>query len=249
MKFKALIFDLDGTAMPSVSDALPSDRVVQAVNQVKGRIKLCAATGRGIRNAKPILDRLGLTDPCVISAGTRIIDPITNEILWEVAISPDDVQKILAVCKPYPHEVIVCDELMGEGAPAAQRTITQSVNVIYIMEAIQEDGNLILGQLDKIPNITAVGVLGWSGVGMDIHITNRQATKEHAIAELLKMINVKKEETVGVGDANNDVHLFRGVGRKVAMGNATELLKSQADEVCDTVYNDGLAKLIEEITK
>lgn len=247
MQYKAFIFDLDGTAIPNVPDGLPSNRLVKAIASAKGKVKLCAATGRPITNAKPILQRLELTDPCIISAGTQIIDPRTDQILWETTLEDGDVAHVLKICKPYTYEVLIRNELMGEGAPASERVINEGVNVMYIMQCSTMDGQEILDELAKIPTITAAGVLSWTGEGLDIHVTHCEATKEHAIAELLKILHVRKEETIGIGDGNNDIHLFRGVGKKVAMGNGTELLKSQADMVCDSVDHDGLAKLIENL--
>ena len=61
------------------------------------------------------------------------------------------------------------------------------------------------------------------------------------------MLGIPKEATIGMGDGDNDTHLFKGVSKKVAMGNAIELLKLQADIICDTVDQNGLARLIEEL--
>ena len=81
----------------------------------------------------------------------------------------------------------------------------------------------------------------------DIHILNREATKEHAVAELLKLIGIEKENTIGVGDGHNDIHLFNAVEKKVAMGNAVDGLKSQANLVIESVTDDGLATYFESL--
>jgi hydroxymethylpyrimidine pyrophosphatase-like HAD family hydrolase len=60
------------------------------------------------------------------------------------------------------------------------------------------------------------------------------------------MLNVQKETAVAVGDSSNDLPLFRGVGYKVAMGNATEELKEEADYITASVEEDGLAQFIEQ---
>ena len=60
------------------------------------------------------------------------------------------------------------------------------------------------------------------------------------------MINVQKETAVAVGDSNNDLPLFKGVGYKVAMGNATNELKAEADYITASVEDDGLAQFIEQ---
>ena len=246
-KPQVIIFDLDGTAIPNKPNGKPSQRLIEIIEKTKGSIHLCAATGRPITNAKAILSKLGLKDPCVISAGTQIVDPQTDEILWEATIEQEDKQKILNACKPYHYEVLMRNELTG-GGPAVTRDPAEHVNVMYVMGCAQEDSKAILEQLSKIENITAVGVTSWTHKGVDIHVTHKEATKEHAIEELLKLLGVDKKNVVGVGDADNDVHLFKGVGYKVAMGNATDRLKGLADEVIDSVDADGLAKFIEDIT-
>lgn len=244
--YKVIIFDLDGTAIPNAPGGMPSSRLIQAIANAPDDIRLCAATGRPITNAKAILSALNLKDPCVISAGTQIVNPLTDEILWEATLEPQDVNHILAICNPYHYEVLLQNELMGEGSAAANRKeVTEHINVMYIMGCANADAEEILSQLERLPNVTAAGVTSWTHEGIDIHITHREATKEHAITELLSLLGIDKQGSIGVGDANNDVHLFKAVGRKIAMGNATDLLKSQADEVCDSVDNDGLAKVIE----
>jgi HAD superfamily hydrolase (TIGR01484 family) len=248
MRYKAIVFDLDGTAIPNKPNGMPSQRLIHAVEQAKGKIKLCAATGRLITNAKTILTALNLQDPCVISAGTQIVDPITDKILWEASLEPDDVTAILNICKPYHYEVLIRNELMGEGSSAATRqAVNGHVNVMYVMGCAQSDADAILAELEKLPLVKAAGVLSWTHEGVDIHITHKEATKEHAIAELLKVLGLSKDEIIGVGDADNDVHLFAGVGYKVAMENGTDRLKGLADMITDSVDNDGLAKIIEEL--
>lgn len=248
MKYKAVIFDLDGTAIPNTPNGMPSQRLINAVKHAQGNIKLCAATGRPITNAKAILTALNLQDPCVISAGTQIVDPVTDKMMWEASLEPADVAAILNICKPYHYEVLIRNELMGEGSSAsARQSIDGHVNVMYVMGCAQSDADTILVELEKLPQVTAAGVLSWTQDGVDIHITHKEATKEHAIGELLRILGLNKDQVIGVGDADNDVHLFAGVGYKVAMGNGTDRLKGLADKIVDTVDDDGLAKLIEEL--
>ena len=60
---------------------------------------------------------------------------------------------------------------------------------------------------------------------MDIHVTHIKATKKHSLEEVLKLMKIKKEDVIGVGDSNNDKPHFEVSGYKVAMGNASEGLK------------------------
>lgn len=245
--YKAIIFDLDGTAIPNKPNGMPSKRLIKAVDEASEKIILCAATGRPLTNAKGILATLQLRKPCVISAGTQIVDPQTSEIIWQSSLNQDDVDRVIQICQPYPYELLMGDELVGEGGAASTRNpVSKPVNVMYVMGCTPEDSKSILEDLDKLTNITAAAVTSWTHNGVDIHITHRAATKEHAIAELLKILNIARESVIGVGDADNDVHLFAGVGYKVAMGNATKNLKFMADEVTKSVEDDGLAIVIEK---
>lgn len=243
--YNAVIFDLDGTAMPNAPNGRPSQRLIDACRAAEVHVKLCAATGRPWPNAQPVIAALELRDPCVISAGTQIVDPTNGTILWESTIDTEDLEKIRSALLPYDYELLICNEQIGTGTKPSERVFDGPVNVAYFMGCSQEDADTILEDLAKIQTITAVGVLSWTHAGVDIHITHKEATKEHAIAELLEILQVTKDATIGVGDANNDIHLFQSVGHKVAMGNATEALKSKADEVCDPVEADGLAQIIE----
>ena len=63
------------------------------------------------------------------------------------------------------------------------------------------------------------------------------------MAEILK---IGKDAILGVGDHENDMLLFDAVGFKVAMGNAEDNLKAKADFIAPTVYDDGLAFVIDK---
>ena len=56
---------------------------------------------------------------------------------------------------------------------------------------------------------------------------------------------LQQDEILTIGDQNNDIDLLRAGGVKVAMGNATEELKSVANYVTDTVENNGFVKAVE----
>ena len=83
MERKAIIFDLDGSVVDSPENKLPSEDLVKAIANLKGKYIFSAATGRVWSFAKPVLQFLELTDPSIISAGTQICEPETGKILWQ----------------------------------------------------------------------------------------------------------------------------------------------------------------------
>ena len=77
-------------------------------------------------------------------------------------------------------------------------------------------------------------------------IVNGYVCKGNAINSLLKILNIKKENSICFGDSINDISMFNNVGISVAMGNSIDELKNIADYVTDTNDNDGISKFCNE---
>lgn len=243
--YKAVIFDLDGTAIPNKKDGIPSEQVISAVHKIKDRIPVSAATGRGINMCREIIKSLGLKSPCIVNGGTRIIDPITEKVLWEKELDKSQVEAIIEVIKDYEYNVIFSDEL--EGTLPKDKVVKGGERIVYIEPVTKEDTVIILNELNKIPNIIAHRVMSWTPDHFDIHITHSEATKGHSMKVLLEILKVHKDDVVAIGDSNNDLPLFKLAGYKVAMGNGSEELKEKADFIAPTVDDDGLAVALEKL--
>jgi hydroxymethylpyrimidine pyrophosphatase-like HAD family hydrolase len=107
----------------------------------------------------------------------------------------------------------------------------------------------IVAELIKIEGIAGTATRSQKPGLVDIHITSDTATKEHSTLELQNILGVSREQTIGVGDDYNDLHLFRAVGHRVAMGNAVDALKQLSDEIIDDVRDDGLATYFERLAR
>ncbi|MSU54808.1 MAG: HAD family phosphatase [Candidatus Staskawiczbacteria bacterium] len=243
--YKAVIFDLDGTAIPNKRDGMPSKRVIEVVNKVKDKVYVCAATGRGISLAGDIIKSLGLTSPCIVGGGTQVIDPVTRKVLWEKDMDKNQIEKIMEIAKEYQYPVFFGDET--EGALLKYKITQREERIIYIEPVTKEDTEIILEKLSKIPNITAHKVISWTSGHFDIHITHIEATKRHSMEVLLKILKVHKDEVVAVGDSNNDLPLFELAGYKIAMENGSDELKKKADMIAPSVSEDGLAVALEKL--
>jgi len=71
--------------------------------------------------------------------------------------------------------------------------------------------------------------------------------KAEALRVLATRYGIPAERVVAVGDANNDLHMLRGAGLGVAMGNATVEAKAAARRVIGDNNTEALAQLIEEL--
>jgi len=73
-------------------------------------------------------------------------------------------------------------------------------------------------------------------------IMHRQATKQQAVRFLAERHGFRMGEVVAFGDDYNDIDMLKGCGIGVAVGNALEVVKAAADEVCESNGNDGVAR-------
>ena len=97
----------------------------------------------------------------------------------------------------------------------------------------------VFEHLKKIPEITLV-----SGGYGNLEFTKAGVDKGVALHKLAQILNIAANETMAVGDTENDMAIVKAAHIGVAMGNATDELKAQADYVTDTNENDGVAKAI-----
>lgn len=72
-------------------------------------------------------------------------------------------------------------------------------------------------------------------------------SKAVGMQHVLAYYGVSKEDTYAFGDGTNDIDMIKFVGTGVAMGNAVDALKKEADIVCDSIENDGLAKVLKTL--
>ncbi len=75
-----------------------------------------------------------------------------------------------------------------------------------------------------------------------LDITQPSANKGTVVADLSRLLKTPPEKIVTIGDMPNDVVMFRKAGFSVAMGNASDEVKAQADAVTDSNEAEGFAK-------
>ncbi|WP_066310312.1 Cof-type HAD-IIB family hydrolase [Bacillus sp. FJAT-29814] len=81
----------------------------------------------------------------------------------------------------------------------------------------------------------------------NIEITHKEAQKGIALEAFVNANGIGLDETMAIGDNFNDVSMFEKVGRAVAMGNASPVIKSMCDVITDTNENSGVAQAILEV--
>lgn len=86
-----------------------------------------------------------------------------------------------------------------------------------------------------------------SSLSNNLEINALGANKGEGICRLAAKLGLKQEETMGIGDGENDITMMQMAGIGVAMGNAEETVKAAADYVTLTNSEDGVAAAIEKL--
>lgn len=80
----------------------------------------------------------------------------------------------------------------------------------------------------------------------NFELTSAAASKGAAATDLCRELGIDPARAVAFGDSANDLSMCGRALTFVAMGNATAEVKAAADDVTATVWDDGVARWIEE---
>ncbi|MEB2629485.1 HAD family hydrolase [Peribacillus frigoritolerans] len=119
----------------------------------------------------------------------------------------------------------------------------KSVAKIYFFSNEMDTIRKWKAELGKIKQYNAFTTA--SSTHHNVEVTVEGITKATGVQLLLKHFQLAPEEILAVGDGENDLPLFKLAGHCVAMKNATDLVKEQADEVTEYSYReDGLYRFL-----
>lgn len=259
MAYKALLIDFDGCLVRTTLAV--SERVKKSITSIAGGTFVSLATGRGIQGTiQRIINEVPLSGLQIIQGGAVIYDASSKRVVWQVVFSPKIVKSILDIVqsKNLLASAIEDGEVYTNNNNPKTRfdpTINyrpladlpnQSVTKIVINAGSSpaDAGKLEHMFAHRFPSIKTIrwGHSHFNKYGIDI----TAATKLEGVHQYLKMLKLKPEEIVAVGDSYNDFPLLMAAGAKVAMGNAIDEIQKIADYIAPSVDNDGLVWVIEK---
>ena len=81
----------------------------------------------------------------------------------------------------------------------------------------------------------------------DVMIMPKGVDKGSGIAKAAEIYGINRENLACIGDAENDLKMFGVAGVKVAVANAVDALKDEADIVCSEPYGDGVKEFVRSL--
>jgi hydroxymethylpyrimidine pyrophosphatase-like HAD family hydrolase len=217
VRYRALACDYDGTLASHGRVDRPTLEALERL-RASGR-KLVLVTGRQVADLLHVFPRAELFDRVVAENGAVIYSP------------PDRGERSLA--QPPPSRFVAALRKRGVIPLSVGRVIvaTEDTNERIVRNTIHQLGL----ELQVISNKGAIMVLP---PGVD---------KATGLEAALPGLNVSRDETVGVGDAENDHSFLRWCGCSVAVANALLIVKQHADLITRGDHGAGVIELVDRL--
>lgn len=264
MNLKKLIaIDLDGTTLNAQS--LISETTEKALKKaIHHGHYVSIVTGRPYRMSRQFYRQLGLTTPMVNFNGALVHMP---EKKWpdekETGIQRDLVFDILAQKKALNldfvaaenKETFFIDSLDYFDSAFFASTATAD-NLLTAKNLVSDPTSMMVRTSQNQAKMVSdslmsqygdyVDVRTWGGPTPILEIVSKGIHKATGVEQVANYLNVKRADIVAFGDEHNDEEMLDYVGWGVAMKNATDKIKSVANDITEkTNDEDGLADYLE----
>lgn len=247
---KAIFFDIDGTLLSHQTRSVP-DSTKYALHQLKQQgIYTFIATGRHISEMKDLPIHDLEFEGYITLNGQYCYNQ--KGLIYDLPIDQQDIHNIIAYIDANPFPCIFVEkELMyinyhNKAVQIVQDAISTplpDINDLHrgydhpIYQVIPYDINEQQEEriLQLMPHCKQTR---WHSLAIDV--IPMQGGKQNGILKVLDYYHIKPEECMAFGDGLNDVDMFQVVGLSIAMGNASDEVKGYADDVTDSIDDDGI---------
>lgn len=255
-RFDGILFctDLDDTLL--TDDKRVSDENIAAINYFMDNGGLFTfATGRVPAGARLMLKYIVPNAPMVCFNGGAIYDYSKEEFVWQAALEDNAVSAVEYVEKAFPpvgievctdNKVYFCKinriveehkriEKFPDNYLSYKEIPEIWRKVIFMVE--ERDIGTIRQIIDESPfadDFSFVRSSPWY-----YELLPKGATKGAGLIRLADTLGVKRENTIGMGDNENDLSLVQNAGLGIAVANAADIVKKAADMI--TVDNNSHA--------
>ncbi|HIW17870.1 hypothetical protein HNQ43_000709 [Faecalicoccus acidiformans] len=265
MKHKIIFLDMDGTLYQTENDII-QDSALDAIDLLRDKgFKVCAATGRPLNQMKLILERVQF-DAYVLINGSYILDKEFNEI-GAYPIDKKTVEDLVSLCKEkkfglmfhfgdatyiyndfYPMYDFckycnVLDSLFYD--------VTQTFHKrhrVFNAVIMTKDKSSLDEFLKAHPNLRS-DLINVKTDGFCFDIFNADNDKSRGVKMVLDRFNMSWKDTICIGDSTNDIGMLQNADIGVAMGSATDYVKSFADWSTTSTYDNGIFNAVAKILK
>ena len=265
--YKLLALDMDGTILTSQKTVSPA--TVKAINNLIQRgtaVTLC--TGRGVAELKDYTSEFAAIPYGILNSGGCIYDFTKRQSIYRSLLDDGALIECIRAARavkamPYllTEDVSVAQSEDIRDVSVFQMSIYQSLydrvaTVVPDMETYVREHpgkSLKLCIFHRDPGTREQTRRAVEHLGMELadaettslEISPRGVTKGLGLKTLCSYLGISIEESVAVGDADNDIDVLNTAGLSVAMGNANKKVKDLCDVIVADNDHDGIVEVID----
>jgi len=257
MHFDLIALDLDGTLLNSREEISPRNR--RAIRSaLDSGIRIVLVTGRGVDTPIRVSKDLGLNLPIICAHGALTKDFLANKTLGHVPVPLQYAKPMIEFAEReglsaalYSEEYFYRLEgtklYMEDMAGPAWREVKTFGDVMHTAPTFirflgEESVNAMQREFGDLP--LHFKIEHWMDF-VECAVTNREATKQRALARLCADFQIPSDRVLAIGDSRNDVPMLRWAGMGIAMGNALADVRQSVAHVTATNDEDGVAIAVE----
>ena len=240
---KLVFFDVDGTLLPEGVGRVP-ESAVKAIEELQSRD--CGAilcTGRHPIELKQLdLLQYGF-DGFVLLNGQLVLDR-DMKVISSRTIEGNDKEELLRLFHSMTVPMILVEKdrlymnFHNEHVVRTQSDISSPVYDIGKYGGADIYMATVFLPRDGEVRFTNLTVSRWHDLALDVFLPD--GGKVYGIRKFMEREGLDRSDVIAFGDGDNDIGMLRFAGLGIAMGNAPENVKREADYVTDRVEENGI---------
>ncbi len=260
MKIPKLIFsDVDNTLV--LSERGFTDLMKEAFKVCEeNNIEFVMCSGRPTANLiieAKLLKESGINLNYVAGCNaSELYDLNKNEIVYRYGFDQVQVKEITDIITNLGYNYLFYDDKIIKASDITNKWVKHEFSITKLDELIQaetfNDTAKVLGICNPGEGPKAVlelqERLPWCTITLStdffIEITQKGVDKGFGLIKTSEMLKIAQEDVTCFGDGGNDLGMFKTHAYSIAVDNAIDSIKENADEIIDSAANDGVAKYI-----
>ncbi len=259
---KIVFVDLDGTLKDSNKKiSMRNKRIFEKLADIG--IVVVFTTGRPLSYTISLSKQFSSSNYVISSNGAEIYNYSNGNVIYHNRLSRENINKLKELIKKYQLFFIancLTQAYTNKTFDDPGKKIVHSVDEItdlnisqLIVESYDEEVmRLFKNDISGISGIKISNKSRSSGASASdqilfYDITNSDVSKGNAVKILCDYLNIDIKKTMAIGDSDNDIEMLQTVNVKVAMNNATEALKKEANFITLSNDEEGVAVILERL--
>ncbi len=268
---KLIALDLDETTLDRESCLSPRNRAA-LTRAVERGVEIVVATGRPMDSVPREIREFPGLRYAITGNGAAVYDLRSGKALLRHLVPAAAVEQVIGLAngEPATLEVFIqgrayaqadylrhpenymADEQTKHYVQSTRNPVPDIVDFARAHRTELDSIDLVVADLDTKARLweglkQVGGVYITTSVPRLLEISNEACGKHRGMEFVAKLLGIRREDTAAFGNADNDADMLRWAGLGVAVDNASVACKAAADFMTAAYWDDGVARVFEEV--